>query len=250
MYEIDNKRFGVFLAQLRKQKGLTQKELAKKLFLSDKAVSKWERGLSMPDIALLFPLADLLGVTVTELLSGQHIRKPGQMDVGEVERLVNGTVRLSAEKAPRRKRLGAAYFACVLAVCLELAALFALGYTGAQLKENLLVVELLSLFFGGWFCLFAKETLPAYYDENEIHAYNDGIFRMNLPGVSFNNRNWPRILRVGRIWMPLVSVLFPLLYLAVSRLAPAAWDAGRRYFQLAACVGFFVPMMAAAKRSG
>lgn len=46
MYEIDNEKFGVFLAQLRKQKGFTQKELAQKLFVSDKAVSKWERGVS------------------------------------------------------------------------------------------------------------------------------------------------------------------------------------------------------------
>ncbi|WP_407932265.1 helix-turn-helix domain-containing protein [Caproiciproducens galactitolivorans] len=64
MYEIDNEKFGVFLAQLRKQKGFTQKELAQKLFVSDKAVSKWERGLSMPDIALLSPLANLFSVTI------------------------------------------------------------------------------------------------------------------------------------------------------------------------------------------
>jgi len=64
MSSIDNKKFGVFLTQLRKQKGYTQKELAEKLFISDKAVSKWERGLSMPDVALLPPLANILDVTV------------------------------------------------------------------------------------------------------------------------------------------------------------------------------------------
>lgn len=56
MYTIDKERFGQFVAQLRKEKGLTQKELAQKLYLSDKAVSKWERGLSIPDVALLPPL--------------------------------------------------------------------------------------------------------------------------------------------------------------------------------------------------
>ena len=64
MYEIDNQKFGRFVAALRKEKGYTQKELAEKLFLSDKAISKWERGLSLPDIALLEPLSDILGVTV------------------------------------------------------------------------------------------------------------------------------------------------------------------------------------------
>ena len=46
MYEIDNQKFGRFVAALRKEKGYTQKELAEKLFLSDKAISKWERGVS------------------------------------------------------------------------------------------------------------------------------------------------------------------------------------------------------------
>ena len=46
MYELDKKEFGAFLAELRKQKKMTQKELAQQLFVSDKAVSKWERGVS------------------------------------------------------------------------------------------------------------------------------------------------------------------------------------------------------------
>ena len=46
MYEIDKEKFGTFLSQLRREKGMTQKDLAEKLFVSDKAVSKWERGVS------------------------------------------------------------------------------------------------------------------------------------------------------------------------------------------------------------
>ena len=46
MYEIDNQKFGGFVAPLRKEKGYTQKELAEKLFLSNKAISEWERGVS------------------------------------------------------------------------------------------------------------------------------------------------------------------------------------------------------------
>lgn len=56
MYELDKAAFGHFLAQLRREKGMTQKELAATLYVSDKAVSKWERGLSVPDISLLEPL--------------------------------------------------------------------------------------------------------------------------------------------------------------------------------------------------
>lgn len=54
MYELDKAAFGHFLAQLRREKGMTQKELAATLYVSDKAVSKWERGLSHPEIQELF----------------------------------------------------------------------------------------------------------------------------------------------------------------------------------------------------
>ena len=72
-YQMDNKKFGEFIAQLRKEKRLTQKELADRLFISDKAVSKWERGLSMPNVSMLIPMAEILGVTVTELLRGERL---------------------------------------------------------------------------------------------------------------------------------------------------------------------------------
>ena len=52
-YELDKQALGSFLAQLRKEKGWTQKDLAERLYISDKAVSKWERGLSAPDVSML-----------------------------------------------------------------------------------------------------------------------------------------------------------------------------------------------------
>lgn len=60
------------IATLRKQQGLTQKGLAEKLQVTDKAVSKWERGLNFPDIALLERLADALETSVVELLGMEH----------------------------------------------------------------------------------------------------------------------------------------------------------------------------------
>ena len=76
MYEIDKAKFGSFLSALRKENGLTQKEVAQKVSVSDKAVSKWERGLSLPDITLLIPLAELFGITVTDLLEGHKHGTP------------------------------------------------------------------------------------------------------------------------------------------------------------------------------
>lgn len=67
---------GSFLAAERKAKGLTQKQLAELLHVSDKAVSRWETGRGLPDAALMLPLCEILGVSVNELLSGRRLGSP------------------------------------------------------------------------------------------------------------------------------------------------------------------------------
>ena len=65
---------GSAIRALREQKGYTQKQLAERLLVSDKAVSKWESGRGLPDISLIEPLAKTLGVSVAELLSGEYVQ--------------------------------------------------------------------------------------------------------------------------------------------------------------------------------
>ena len=69
---MDNEKFGNFIVELRKENNMTQKELADKLHLTDKAISKWERGLSFPDISILKPLSEIFNVSVIELLNGER----------------------------------------------------------------------------------------------------------------------------------------------------------------------------------
>ena len=71
--KMDSYKIGKFIAEKRKEKNLTHRALAEKIGVTDKAISKWERGLSCPDISLLLPLGDALGVNVTELLNGGAI---------------------------------------------------------------------------------------------------------------------------------------------------------------------------------
>ena len=72
---MDKNTTGRFIAELRKEKGFTQKELAENLMVTDKAISRWETGKGLPDTSLLKPLGDVLGVSVTELLSGKKIEE-------------------------------------------------------------------------------------------------------------------------------------------------------------------------------
>ena len=66
-------KIGKFIAECRKRQGLTQIQLAEKLNITDKAVSKWERGMAMPDSSIMLELCDILDITVNELLSGEKI---------------------------------------------------------------------------------------------------------------------------------------------------------------------------------
>lgn len=70
---MDNKKIGVFISSLRKEQGLSQKELAEKLSVTDKAVSKWETGRGIPDVSILQPLAGVFDITVGELLNGERL---------------------------------------------------------------------------------------------------------------------------------------------------------------------------------
>lgn len=72
---MDLKKIGNFIASCRKNKKLTQEQLASKLNISDRAVSKWERGLSLPDASIMIELCEILGINVNELLSGEKISK-------------------------------------------------------------------------------------------------------------------------------------------------------------------------------
>ena len=70
---MDQLKIGKFIAECRKQKNLTQMQLAEKLNITDKAISKWETGKAMPDSAIMLELCDILGISVNELLNGEKI---------------------------------------------------------------------------------------------------------------------------------------------------------------------------------
>ena len=85
---MNQEKIGKFISELRKEKNLTQSDLAEQLDVSINAVSKWERGLSMMDISLLKPLSEILGISVSELLNGQRIDKVD-------DKIINDTITAS-----------------------------------------------------------------------------------------------------------------------------------------------------------
>ena len=82
---MEAKQFGQFIAGIRKEKKMTQAELAEKIHVTDKAISRWERGLGFPDIQTLEPLAQVLGISVLELMRSEKKKPTGDMDTTETQ---------------------------------------------------------------------------------------------------------------------------------------------------------------------
>ena len=249
MFEIDKKKFGAFVSKLRKEKGYTQKDLAQKLFISDKAVSKWETGVSFPDTALLVPLADLFGVTVTELLMCERMEKEEPINPEQVESIVKTAIACSEGKAARayqtKNKWPVIYLCSVVIGMIGVL----LNYTHPFRCDTMLTSTILGAVFGAYFCLFVKTKLPAFYDENRCGIYYDGAFRMNIPGVVFNNSNWPYIVRVGRIWSCLSVALYPIMNMGMNYINPGLWQCIELYvFLILLLGGLLIPIYVVSKK--
>ena len=103
---MDATKFGAFVQSQRKVLSLTQAQLGEKLGVTDKAISRWERGVGFPDIGLLEPLAQALEVTVVELMRGEQMEQE-QISIQEVETMMVQTIDLAQEleRTKRRNRL-------------------------------------------------------------------------------------------------------------------------------------------------
>lgn len=206
----------------------------------------------MPDITLLIPLSQALGITVTELLECQLLEQT-PMDSGRVEELMHKVITYSeetpAQRQKRRRQEAVLFGVSLVMVVLELLGLRALEYSWEEIGLNLLIYEPLFFFFAGYFCFFAKDKLPEYYDEYKIDAYSDGIFRMNMPGIHFNNRNWPYIKRAAIRGLLISAMVLPIMYFLCGLLFPAMVETVFVFVCLPLFfIAFFAPMYVAARR--
>lgn len=144
---MNKERLGNFISGERKNLGLTQKDLAARLHVTDKAVSKWERGMSYPDVTLLEPLAQELNLTVEELMAcrrqARMVRKGAEEMVKEQE-TVRGLLDISRDSVRRERRRSWKRLAAVLVLLAVTAAVVAWtkivvpedGYYSIVLKET------------------------------------------------------------------------------------------------------------------
>ena len=132
---MDKEKTGSLIAAARKEQGLTQKELARRLHVSDRAVSKWERGAGFPDVSLLEPLAEALHLQVLDLLHGEEQETP--------EMTVRHAISLLARQARdrTRRRWGQIFAGAAILVMAGFVLFGILDYAGAFLRPVSLTVE-------------------------------------------------------------------------------------------------------------
>ena len=100
---MNQEKIGKFISECRKEKKLTQSELAEKLGVTDKSISNWENGRNMPDISLFKPLCDILGISINDFISGEKIKKEKYQEKFE-ENIIN-TIEYSNKRISKKNNL-------------------------------------------------------------------------------------------------------------------------------------------------
>ncbi len=119
---MNQEKIGRFIAELRKEKKMTQINLANKLGITDRAISKWENGRGLPDLSLLTPLCEILDVSINELLSGSRLDKKDYQEKLE-ENIIN-TIDYTNKKIKKTKKI----FVIILSVIIMFIVLFMVMY--------------------------------------------------------------------------------------------------------------------------
>lgn len=153
---MDQVRIGKFIQAMRKEKSLTQRELAEKLNISDKTVSKWERGAGLPEVGFMLPLCELLEISVNELLSGERLDEKLYYKKAE-ENIMD----LLKEKAEAKKKIIIGVVICLITLLAGITLILISGLIEMEiwLRALLIVIAVVTVIVGiGLACVLDKDA--------------------------------------------------------------------------------------------
>ena len=163
---MDQEKIGRFIASCRKEQGMTQAVLAEKLGITDRAVSKWENGRSMPDLSIMQELCALLEIDVNELLSGERMRMDIQMEMERYRQMAQENLvqmQQMQEEANRRILRAEAVIVILTPAVLFFGVLLAFLVPGMSRRVFLLIVSA-TLFGLGVVAALRIEQTTGYYE--------------------------------------------------------------------------------------
>ena len=159
---MDQVKTGNFIAQCRREKGLTQASLAEQLGISDRAVSKWETGRSLPDADNMLELSRILGITVDELLKG------GKTDEGGFDQMADTINKLNTKQQDAENNKSMLQLEVVIGV-IGTVAFLAFVFIAAFVPDLKMWIRLIIIIFGA--ILFAVSMYYAIKIEREVGYY-------------------------------------------------------------------------------
>ena len=174
---MDQIKIGKFIAECRKKQELTQKQLAERLNITDRAVSKWENGRAMPDSSIMLSLCDILKISVNDLLCGEVV----SMDKynKELEKRLLETIK-QKEEADRRLLMLEVFIGIIAIVSLLAIMGVAIFVPMADWLKAVLVVVAFVIFAAGSFSALRIEQVAGYYEcPNCGHRYVPTYWAMN-----------------------------------------------------------------------
>lgn len=168
---MDQIKSGKFIAELRKSHGMTQLQLAEKLGVSDKTVSRWECGKGMPELSILMPLCEVLEINVNELLSGEFLTQESYSQKAE-ENMLNLIQETTENKVKNSYSFISVFLSCVVIAAIIVFTLLQGGVNGMVVLDYtsfllvliptilyLLMTDLWKDFFNAFNILFFKKTI-------------------------------------------------------------------------------------------
>ncbi len=177
---MNQEKIGKFIAKCRKDKKITQEELAEKLGVTNRSVSRWENGINMPDLSLFKPLCDELGITINEFLSGEKISKADYQEKFE-ENMIN-----------------------------------TIDYTNKKINEKNRNIGTLLIIFGLLISIMALTTIASESSWGSVYSVFGVIIA--LIGFAKLNKKRPyhiRLLFNFGFFIALISILFTIDFLGV-----------------------------------
>lgn len=179
---MDQVKIGKFIADRRKKNGLTQMQLAEKLGLTDRAVSKWETGKAMPDTSIMLELCEILNISVNDLLSGEVVSMENYNKQSE-----NNLFEMAKQKEAADKRLlRLEIFIGVLVSLLLVGAVLLASYLPMAdwLRAVLIVAGIVPFAIGMLFALRIEQTAGYYRcakcGHRYVPAYSSVFFAMHV----------------------------------------------------------------------
>lgn len=175
-------KIGKFIAEQRKENGLTQSQLAEKLFVTDRAVSKWECGKSMPDSSIMLQLCEILKITVNELLTGEKIDMEKYNDQAEVNLIEITKQKEESDRRLLNIEIVIGLTGTITLIALLFISIFGYKYGGLPFWTMITLISIGTVvFFTSCFFSLRIEQKAGYYECAECgHRYVPTYKQVNM----------------------------------------------------------------------